>query len=172
MRTHRRLLKIFLLASILLTACSVGTRGKDTPLLPSAADINAAAEQAAGEQTAVASPTKPDSATRPVTRPGPAEPADLNPQESGTSGQESDARSNPRVPVPDNLFVNWLLPWDAIRPVYEPEFATAEEAPLDDNELVLGVSIEDGAKAYPITVLNRREMVNDEMAGIPTLVTW
>ena len=48
----------------------------------------------------------------------------------------------------------------------------AEEAPLDDDELVLGVSIEDEAKAYPITVLNRREMVNDEMAGIPTLVTW
>lgn len=172
MRTHRRLFKIVLLASILLTACSAGTSGKDSSLSPSAADINAAAEQATGEETAVASQTKLDGGTRPATKPGPAEPADPKLQASGTLGQENTIRTNPRVPVPDNLFVNWLLPWDAIRPVYEPEFAMAEEAPLDDDELVLGVSIEDEAKAYPITVLNRREMVNDEMAGIPTLVTW
>jgi hypothetical protein len=73
--------------------------------------------------------------------------------------------------VPE-LYVNWLLPWDAIRPVYDPEFATAEEAPLDDDELIIGISLEGEAKAYPITVLRSREMVNDEMAGIPTLVTW
>ena len=67
---------------------------------------------------------------------------------------------------------DWLLPWDGIRPVYNPEFATAEEAPLDDEELIIGISLEGEAKAYPITVLRFREMVNDEMAGIPTLVTW
>jgi hypothetical protein len=36
----------------------------------------------------------------------------------------------------------------------------------------MGVEIGDEAKAYPIGLLNRREMVNDEMGGIPYLVTW
>jgi hypothetical protein len=43
---------------------------------------------------------------------------------------------------------------------------------LHDDELVLGVAWDGEAKAYPITVLRFREMVNDELAGIPTLVTW
>jgi hypothetical protein len=65
-----------------------------------------------------------------------------------------------------------LIPFDGIRPVYEPVFASAEEAPLDDSELIIGIALDGEAKAYPITVLRFREMVNDEMAGIPTLVTW
>jgi hypothetical protein len=34
------------------------------------------------------------------------------------------------------------------------------------------VAIGDQAKAYPITILNRREMVNDEISRVPILVTW
>jgi hypothetical protein len=62
--------------------------------------------------------------------------------------------------------------FDAIPPLYDPEFATADEAPLDDDELVMGVEVEGEAKAYPITVLRSREMVNDELGGIPILATW
>lgn len=65
-----------------------------------------------------------------------------------------------------------LLSRDAIRPIYEPEFVPADEAGYADDELVMGVAIEGQAKAYPIGLLNRREMVNDELAGIPILVTW
>ena len=65
-----------------------------------------------------------------------------------------------------------LLPYDGIRPVYEPEFATAAIAPSLDDELVMGIAIQGEAKAYPVTVLCFREMVNDELAGIPILVTW
>ena len=62
--------------------------------------------------------------------------------------------------------------FDAIPPLYDPEFADVAEAPLSDDELVMGVEIDGAAKAYPITVLRSREMVNDEMAGIPILVSW
>lgn len=79
---------------------------------------------------------------------------------------------NRRVKVPDNLRVNWLIPPDGIRPIYEPEFAPAQEVPLHDDELIIGVAWDGEAKAYPISVLRSREMVNDELAGIPTLVTW
>lgn len=65
-----------------------------------------------------------------------------------------------------------LIPFDGIYPVYAPAFVGAEEAPYADDELVLGVAWEGEAKAYSISVLRFREMVNDELAGTPTLVTY
>ena len=65
-----------------------------------------------------------------------------------------------------------LLGRDDIRPIYEPEFVPADEAGYADDELVMGVAIAGEAKAYPVGLLNYREMVNDELAGIPVLVTW
>ena len=69
---------------------------------------------------------------------------------------------------------NWsqLLSRDAIQPIYDPQFVSAQEADYSDNELVMGVAIDGEAKAYPVGLLNSREMVNDELAGIPFLVTW
>jgi len=131
---------------------------------PSATEINAAAEQAATENPASLIPIETKTAGSALPSPTAA------PVTESTSG--ANPQINRRVNVPENLRVNWLLHWDAIRPVYDPKFASAEDAPLDDEELVIGLSLEGEAKAYPITVLRFREMVNDEMAGIPTLVTW
>ena len=60
----------------------------------------------------------------------------------------------------------------AIFPVYDPEFDTADQVPLNDEELVIGISLNGESKAYSITVLRSREMVNDELGGLPILVTW
>ncbi len=79
---------------------------------------------------------------------------------------------NRRVAVDDDYSFAISLGFDSIQPVYSPEFAPAEEASLDDEELVLGIAWDGEAKAYPISVLRYREMVDDELAGIPTLVTW
>ena len=65
-----------------------------------------------------------------------------------------------------------LLPFDAIPPIYDPAFQTSNEIRYADEELVIGIAIGEEAKAYSITVLRAREMVNDELAGIPILVTW
>ena len=172
MRKNRTVYAFFVVTAVLLTACSGLTAPGSSGTSPSAAEINESAERVAVEEIVAASPTESDSSKQPQIDSTPTEPTDPDFKAIEVTGREIEVRANPRVPVPDNLFVNWLLAWDAIRPVYEPEFATADEAPLDDQELVLGVSIDDEAKAYPITVLNRREMVNDEMAGIPTLVSW
>jgi hypothetical protein len=67
---------------------------------------------------------------------------------------------------------NQLLGRDDIRPIYSPEFVSAGDAGYVDGELVMGVEIDGRAKAYPVGLLNEREMVNDELAGIPILVTW
>jgi hypothetical protein len=66
------------------------------------------------------------------------------------------------------------IPYDGIRPVYDPQFASVDEVStlMFDEELVMGVAWEGEVKAYPVTVLRFREMVNDELGGIPMLVTW
>lgn len=68
--------------------------------------------------------------------------------------------------------IRQLLPRDAIFPIYEPRFVTAEKAGLDPGELVIGVELNGESKAYPIGPLVRREMVNDAVGGVPILVTW
>jgi hypothetical protein len=65
-----------------------------------------------------------------------------------------------------------LLGRDVIRPIYDPVFLPASEAETSPNELVMGVVINGEAKAYPITPLRSREIVNDELGGVPILVTW
>ena len=64
------------------------------------------------------------------------------------------------------------IPRDAITPIYSPEFIPAARSSLEDDEMVLGVVIDGEAHAYSITILNRREIVNDVVGGIPILVTW
>jgi hypothetical protein len=68
--------------------------------------------------------------------------------------------------------IGQLLPRDGIPPIYDPQFVAAEEATYFDDEMVIGVEINGEAKAYPITLLNSREMVDDELGGTPILVTW
>jgi hypothetical protein len=65
-----------------------------------------------------------------------------------------------------------LLPRDAIVPVYEAEYAPANGVELGDKDLVMGVSIDGPHRAYPLRNLRSHEMVNDELADIPILVTW
>ena len=64
-----------------------------------------------------------------------------------------------------------MLPRDAIRPIYEPEFVEAIDSPLHADELVMGVAINGEAKAYPVTVLRFREMVNEHLNTFSVLWT-
>jgi hypothetical protein len=93
------------------------------------------------------------------------------------AGEDSISSATPsvnNVRIQDDNEYNFpfLIPFDGIPPVYDPEFVAADEAPLIEEELVIGVAWGGESKAYPISVLRFREMVNDELAGIPTLVTW
>lgn len=59
-----------------------------------------------------------------------------------------------------------------MHPPSRPRFVEASRARFRDDELVLGVSIRDQSKAYDISTLNAREIVVDQLAGTPILVTW
>lgn len=82
------------------------------------------------------------------------------------------AATNVRIDDPiEHNFRQWAR-FDAIPPVYEPRFAPADEIVLQDNELIMGVTLGGEAKAYPVTTMQFRELVNDELAGVPILVSW
>ena len=61
---------------------------------------------------------------------------------------------------------------DRIKPIYAPRFVAASQSDWPDDALVLGVEINGDARAYPISVLNWREMVLDRVGGVPILATW
>lgn len=134
------------------------------------------------EPTATSSPdtlaTLPSPPVRPTTIPSAAtDPAATSTLSS--SAVENTPAATPS-PVPTNVRiedakeyeVRGLIPFDGIPPIYEPEFVPAADAPLVDDELVLGVAITGEAKAYPISVLRFREIVDDELGALPILVTW
>ncbi len=79
---------------------------------------------------------------------------------------------NRRIIDEEDYRLSGMIPFDGIPPVYDPIFVAAQDSPLTDDELVMGVAWGGEAKAYPISVMRHREMVNDELGGIPTLVTW
>ena len=63
---------------------------------------------------------------------------------------------------------------DAIRPIYDPEYERAGEARawLGDDDRVIGVVAGGGAFAYPVKTLVFREIVNEELDGVPVAVTF
>ena len=67
-----------------------------------------------------------------------------------------------------------LLGFDAIPAILEPSFVTPDGATdwMDEDEQVLGLSINGEHRAYPIKMLSRHEIVNDVVGGVPVAVTW
>ena len=82
------------------------------------------------------------------------------------------ATMEPTLPAIDLGRLYQVLETDEIEPVYDPVFETAGRTRLGDEQLVMGVAINGEAKAYPVSLLQFREMVNDEVGGTPVLVTW
>lgn len=93
-------------------------------------------------------------------------------------------RGDPSLPSPgavyDPVAAGETLPdgyrpllWrDQIEPIYDPQFTDPAGVDWPQEMLVIGVAGTDVAKAYPVTVLNQREMVIDSLDGEPILVSW
>jgi hypothetical protein len=69
-----------------------------------------------------------------------------------------------------------LLPRDAIRAIDDPQFITADEAQsrgeMVPGEAVMALNINGEARAYPLNILSRHEIVNDTVGGVPVAVTF
>ena len=66
---------------------------------------------------------------------------------------------------------------DRIPSIDQPAFADADdtrlaEAGIDDSTVVFGYAERGEAKAYPVHILDRHELVNDSFGGRPVTVGW
>ena len=64
-------------------------------------------------------------------------------------------------------------PRDAIPPIDNPQFEAVSESDwIQDPEPGVLIEIEGDARFYPLSVMTRHEIVNDEVGGIPVAVTY
>lgn len=61
---------------------------------------------------------------------------------------------------------------DGIPSIDNPKFISANDARLEDFELVLGLEINGDVRAYPLNILVWHEIVNDNVGGEPVAVTY
>ena len=63
---------------------------------------------------------------------------------------------------------------DGIPPLDDPRFVVAAQADewLSPLEPVIALEVDGVAKAYPLQILTRHEIANDEIAGVPVAVTF
>lgn len=72
---------------------------------------------------------------------------------------------------PDEL-VQGCPGMDCIPSIDNPGFETGEVNWLEDSERVIGVEINGDARAYPLKILSKHEIVNDNVGGEPVAVTY
>ena len=68
--------------------------------------------------------------------------------------------------------IRTLLPFDAIPAITDPQFVSANEAELDADAPVIGVTLNDDSRAYSLYLLNGHEIVNDVVGGQNIATTW
>jgi len=84
-----------------------------------------------------------------------------------------------RHDVPYADIISGGPPKDGIPPIDAPQFISIDQAlingngnPLTGSEPVIGLSVNEMAKAYPLRILIWHEIINDEIGGIPVTVTF
>lgn len=82
--------------------------------------------------------------------------------------------SAPTTAVPTELQIITILPNNTIQAILEPKFVTGEKGSnqYENDELVLGVSINGDHRAYSIPFLSSKEIINDVVGGRAVVITW
>lgn len=63
--------------------------------------------------------------------------------------------------------------FDCIPAIDDPAYINADQASwLDNDDRVIGLSINNVTRAYPLRILNRHEIVNDRIGGDPVAITY
>ena len=101
---------------------------------------------------------------------------------AGTPSDASECTSafyweHPDCPVPALVALDDLdavTGVDTIQPIDEPRFGSIGEVTgwLDADSSLLVVTIDGRTRAYPLPIMVFHEVVNDELAGVPLLVTY
>ena len=64
-------------------------------------------------------------------------------------------------------YFEWMF-----HPIQTPGFLSAQNAKLDPGEMMMAVRFGNDARAYPIVQMAYHHVFNDEVAGIPIVVTY
>ncbi len=86
----------------------------------------------------------------------------------GSTQQEAPAKPHPDLP---EEFIQ-VLPRGRIAAIDTPSFVAAGEAEIADEAWVLGVLLDGQAHAYSLNLLNRHEVVNDQVNGKNFAAVW
>jgi len=68
--------------------------------------------------------------------------------------------------------VEQILERGKIAAIVDPQFVEADEAEIVDEAWVLGVEIDGQARAYSLNLLNRHEVVNDQIGETSFAAVW
>jgi len=68
--------------------------------------------------------------------------------------------------------VEQILERGKIAAISNPQFVTADEAEIADDAWVLGVEIDGQTRAYSLNLLNRHEVVNDQIGEKSFAAVW
>lgn len=98
------------------------------------------------------------------------------PSTSGEGGSRTAAptpQDEPSALIDPDEIISGGPPPDGIPPIDEPSFLRVPEVDyLEPQEPVIAVEVHDIAKAYPIRILMWHEIVNDDFADTPVVVTY
>jgi Protein of unknown function (DUF3179)/Glycosyltransferase family 87 len=96
----------------------------------------------------------------------------------GRNSAPADERQTAESPEPDPLVYAGqlvdVLPPDAIAPIDDPRFVSQERASswLVGREPVVALELTGESRAYPVQILTKHEIVNDEVGGTPVTITY
>jgi hypothetical protein len=75
--------------------------------------------------------------------------------------------------IPKDEILSGGPPKDGIPAILTPQFISSDKAGfIEDDDQVIGIIVGTTARAYPISILNWHEVVNDEINGVPAVVTF
>ena len=134
---------------------------------PTATQSPAVTESPASSQVAAAQ----SNASAKLVEPDPNFEAELKSARIFTRGWETDFS---RHSVPFNEIFSGGVPRDGIRSIDDPQFISSETANgwLTDPEPVISFELNGDVRAYPLKILTQHEIVNDEVGGVPVVVTF
>jgi hypothetical protein len=93
----------------------------------------------------------------------------------GSSGPDSPSRSGsgPSPLIDPADIVSGGPPRDGIPPIDHPKFIPAASVDfLESREPILALDVDGDARAYPLQIMIWHEIVNDEVGGMPVVVTY
>lgn len=142
--------------SLAVTGCAADTPATSTAPTPS-----------------VAGPVGPDTQPAP-TNASPTDKADAPTAAPGSPTATPEPTDTPSQAATPEYMIVTLLRKDAIPAILDPDFVPLSEGndQMEDDELVLGVSLDGDSRAYSVNLLSRHEIVNDVVGGRPVAVTW